>query len=360
MRVLVTGHLGYIGTVMTPRLQAAGHDLVGLDSDLYKRCTFGDSLPAVPWIKKDIRDVQISDLEGFEAVIHLAGLSNDPLGDLNPKLTYEINHLASVRLARLAKAAGVRRFIFSSSCSNYGAAGEEMLDEEAVLNPVTPYAKSKVLVERDLMQLADRDFCPTYLRNATAYGASPRLRFDLVLNNLVAWAHTTGKVYLKSDGSSWRPIVHVEDIARAFVAVLHAPQETVHNQAFNVGISEENYRVRELAEIVQATVPGCRLEYAADASPDKRCYRVDCSKLVRTLPELLPAWNARRGAKQLYRAFQRFEITLDAFEGPQFKRIDHIRMLQRSGLLDASLRWRSRECKIADSVSFADTVVEAA
>jgi len=253
MRVLVTGHLGYIGTVMVPMLIAKAHEVVGLDSDLFERCTFGDGIQNIPELKKDIRDVEVSDLNGFDAVIHLAGLSNDPLGDLNPELTYEINHAASVRLASLAKEAGVTRFIFSSSCSNYGAGGENFLNEESQFNPVTPYGISKVRVEQDVAKLADSNFSPTFLRNATAYGVSPRLRFDLVLNNLVAWAFTTGRVYIKSDGTPWRPIVHIEDISRAFIAVLHAPREVVHNQAFNVGRNDDNYRIRELAEIVEET-----------------------------------------------------------------------------------------------------------
>ncbi|HEX5949811.1 MAG TPA: SDR family oxidoreductase, partial [Actinomycetota bacterium] len=234
MRILVTGHRGYIGTILVPMLLAEGHEVVGLDSDLYQRCTFGDPPADVTAIRKDVRDVEPSDLEGYDAVVHLAGLSNDPLGDLNPTLTYDINHEGSVRLAILAKQAAVPRFVFSSSCSNYGAAGDEILTEESPFRPVTPYGVSKVRVEQDVSQLADERFSPTFLRNATAYGVSPRLRFDLVLNNLVAWAFTTGVVALKSDGTPWRPIVHVEDIAQAFIAVLHAPRERVHNQAFNV------------------------------------------------------------------------------------------------------------------------------
>src|SRR6266487_4583866 len=262
MRILVTGHNGYIGTVMAPLLRVEGHDVVGLDSDLFEGCNFGNPSPDVPCIRKDLRDIQASDVEGFDAIIHLAGLSNDPLGDLNPTLTYEINHAASVRLARLAKEGGIPRFLFSSSCSTYGAAGEDMVNEEAVFNPVTPYGHSKVLVEQDVAKLADSEFSPTFLRNATAYGMSPRLRFDLVLNNLVAWAFTTGRVYIKSDGTPWRPIVHIEDISRAFIAVLHAPREVVHNQAFNVGCTRENYQISELAEMVKKEVPGCRIEYA--------------------------------------------------------------------------------------------------
>jgi nucleoside-diphosphate-sugar epimerase len=347
MRVLLTGHKGYIGSVMAPMLAAAGHMVVGLDSDLFEQCTFGDPAPEIPQIRKDIREVQAADLEGFDALIHLAGLSNDPLGDLNPSLTYAINHLASVRLARLAKAAGVTRFLFSSSCSTYGAAGDDLIDEQAEFNPVTPYGHSKVLVERDVAQLADGRFSPTFLRNATAYGVSPRLRFDLALNNLVAWAFTTGRVYLKSDGTPWRPIVHIEDIGRAFLAVLHAPVDLIWNQAFNVGRSEENYRISELAEIAQEIVPGCRIEYAKDAGPDKRCYRVDCSKLARTLPEFKPQWDARRGAQQLYEAYQRFGLHLEDFEGPSYKRIDHIKKLMSTGRLDSSLCWREREVAVA-------------
>lgn len=340
MRILVTGHNGYIGTVLSPMLIAEGFVIVGLDSDLYANCTFGEGLPQIPEIKKDIRDVEASDLEGFDAIIHLAALSNDPLGNLNPALTYEINHQASVRLAQMAKEAGVPRFLFSSSCSTYGAAGDAILTEEAEFNPVTPYGYSKVLVERDVAEFADEHFSPVFLRNATAYGVSPRHRFDIVLNNLVAWAYTTGLVYLKSDGSPWRPIVHIEDISRAFIAALNAPRDVIHNQAFNVGINAENYRIRELADIVKEVVPGCRVEYAPDAEPDKRSYRVDFSKIERVLPEFKPKWNARQGARELYEAYQKYGVKLEEFEGPRYKRIDHIKQLLDLGQLDESLRRR--------------------
>jgi nucleoside-diphosphate-sugar epimerase len=339
MRVLVTGHLGYIGTVMVPMLIAARHEVTGLDSDLYERCTFGAAVPEVPQIRKDIRDVEPADLVGYQAVIHLAALSNDPLGNLNPELTYQINHVASVRLANIAKEVGVERFLFSSSCSTYGAAGDAMLTEEAKFNPVTPYGHSKVLVEQDVAKLADSNFSPTFLRNATAYGVSPRLRFDIVLNNLVAWAFTSGLVYLKSDGTPWRPMIHIEDISRAFIAVLTAPREVIHNQAFNVGVNEENYRIRDLAQIVQETVPECRIEYAPDAEPDKRTYRVDFSKIANALPEFKPQWNVRKGAQELYTAYRKYDLKLDEFEGPKYKRIAQIKQLIDSGLLDATLRW---------------------
>jgi nucleoside-diphosphate-sugar epimerase len=323
-------------------LSAVGHDVVGLDTDLYERCTFGASIPQITEIHKDIRDVQSADLDGFEAVIHLAALSNDPLGNINPDLTYDINHRAAVKIAKVAKEAGVSRYIFASSCSTYGAAGESMLTEEAEFNPVTPYGRSKVLVEQDVAKLADDNFSPTFMRNATAYGVSPRHRFDIVLNNLVAWAHTTGLVFLKSDGSPWRPIVHIEDISRAAIAALHAPREVVHNQAFNVGRNEENYRIRELAEIVKETVPGCRVEFAPDAEPDTRTYRVNFNKITEWLPEFKPKWNARRGAQELYEAYQKYGVALDEFEGPKYKRIDHIKQLLAAGTLDANLRWTEK------------------
>lgn len=339
MRVLMTGHNGYIGTVLVSMLQEAGHEVVGMDNDFFEACTFGPMIESVPNINKDIRDATARDLEGFEAVLHLAGLSNDPLGDFRPELTDAINHRATVHLGQLAKKVGVSRFVFSSSCSNYGASGDNWLDEESAFNPVTPYGISKVQSEQGLAKLADDNFSPTYLRNATAYGVSPRLRFDLVLNNLVAWAYTTGQVYLKSDGSPWRPIVHIEDISRAFLAVLHAPRELIHDQAFNVGRNEDNYRIRDLAVIVQETVPDCHLTIAPNAGPDKRNYRVDSSKILNTLPEFKPQWDARRGAKQLYEAYQKVGLTLNEFEGPRYKRITHIKNLVSDGRLDETLRW---------------------
>ncbi len=343
MRVLVTGHNGYVGTVLVPMLVKAGHDVVGLDTDLYQAATFGEEngTVAIPAIQKDVRDVTHADIDGVDAILHLAGLSNDPLGDLNPELTYEINHQASVRLAEIAKELGVERYIFSSSCSNYGAGVDDWLTEESAFNPVTPYGKSKVMVEQDVAKMADDNFSPTFLRSATAYGVSPRLRFDLVINNLTAWAYTTGLVYLKSDGTPWRPVVHIEDMALAFVAALHAPRELIHNEAFNVGRPEENYRIRELAEIVAEVVPNSRVEFAEGASPDKRNYRVDSSKIARTLPEYKPQWTARRGAQELYEAYQRVGLQVEEFEGPRYRRIDHIKMLMAEGRLDERLRWRA-------------------
>lgn len=343
MKTLVTGHKGYIGTVMVPLLLEAGHEVVGLDVDLFERCSFDDdAIVDVPERQKDIRDVTTDELRGFDAVIHLANLSNDPLGNLNPDLTYEINHRASVRLAESAKAAGVERFLFSSSCSLYGAADEaDRLTEEAPFNPVTPYGEAKVLVERDLASLADDAFSPVYMRNATAYGLSPRLRFDLVLNNLVAWAVTTGRIYMKSDGTPWRPIVHVEDIARAFRAALEAPREVVHDQAFNVGRTDENYQIREIAEIVGDVVPDCEVEYASDGGPDSRSYRVDFSKIAEALPAFQPEWTARRGAEELYRALRDTDLTPEDFEGPRYRRIKHIQNLLDSGELSTDLRWNA-------------------
>ena len=337
-RLLVTGHRGYIGTILVPKLVKAGYDVVGLDSDLFEGCDFGLPAPSVPTINKDIRDTEKKDLEGFDAVLHLAGLSNDPLGDLNPELTYEINHLASAHLARLAREAGVSRFIFSSSCSTYGAAGDDLLTEEADFNPVTPYGHSKVLAERDISPLASDRFCPVFLRNATAYGVSPRLRFDLVINNLVAWAYATGLVYLKSDGTPWRPIVHIDDISLAFLAAVEAPVDTVWNQAFNIGNTSENYRISELAEIVRQTVPDCKIEYAPDGGPDKRCYRVSCDKALNSLPGYKPTWDARKGAQELYEAYKEFGVRLEDFEGRRYKRVDHLKHSIQTGLVDQTLR----------------------
>jgi len=341
MHILLTGHKGYIGTVMVPMLLGAGHEVVGLDSDLFRQCTFQPGIHDIPEMRLDLRDARAQDLLGFEAVAHLGALSNDPLSDLNPDITYDINHAASVRLAQLAKEAGVARFLYSSSCSSYGQAGDDLVDETAELRPITAYAISKVRVEQDVAKLADERFSPTFLRNATAYGVSPRLRFDLVLNNLVAWAYAQGRVHIKSDGTPWRPIVHIEDISRAFLAVLAAPRDVVHNQALNVGQTEENYRISELADIVQEVVPGSRIEYAKDGGPDPRCYRVDFGKIRRLLPDFKPQWTARLGAEELYAAYRAVGLVIDDCEGPRFKRIDHLKQLLEAGRLDASLRWRT-------------------
>jgi len=341
MKILLTGSRGYIGSVMAPFLVRAGHEVVGIDTDLYRRSSFGEWQDPIETRQKDVRSLEARDLAGFDAVIHLAALSNDPLGDLNAQLTYDINHLASVRLAALAKEAGVPRFAFASSCSNYGAAGDAPVNEESALNPVTAYGESKVRVERDVIKLADDSFSPTFLRCATAYGVSPRLRFDIVLNNLVAWAFTSGKVMLKSDGSPWRPIVHIEDISRAFLAVLTVPRERVHAQAFNIGRNDQNYRIRDIAQIVKETVPGCEIAFADDAGPDKRNYRADFSKVARVLPEFQPQWDARKGARQLHDAYQAIGLVLSDFEGPRYRRIDQIKQLIAAGELGSDLRWVS-------------------
>lgn len=341
MKLLVTGHDGYIGCVLVPLLRQAGHEVVGLDSSLFGDCIFGEYEAGIEQRRLDVRDVAVEDLRGFDAVLHLAAISNDPIGDLNPDTTYAINHRASVELARRAKEAGVSRYIFSSSCSLYGAAaGAGALDESAAFNPVTPYGESKVLAERDISPLADDDFSPIFLRNATAYGLSPRLRGDLVVNNLVAFACMTGEVKMTSDGTPWRPLVHIEDISRAFLAALEAPREAVHNEAFNIGVDSENYQIRDVARIVEEVVPDSTVTLAAGAAPDKRSYKVSFAKVARQLPGFQPEWTVARGAEEMRDAFLSRAVTLDDFTSSRFMRIRRIKELQGDGLVDDELRWR--------------------
>ena len=339
MRVLLTGHLGYLGAVMAPFLQAAGHEVVGLDTGYYADCVLGPPPDPLPELRLDLRDVEPAHLEGFDAVVHLAALSNDPVGALDPRHTHDINHHASVRLARAAKQAGVTRFLYASSCSVYGVSDTSgALDETAPFAPATAYAESKVAVEADLSRLADDDFSPTSFRNATAYGWSPRLRTDIVLNDLVAWAVLTGEIRVLSDGTPWRPIVHVEDIARAFLAGLEAPREVVHDRAFNVGRDEENYQVAEIAAIVAEAVPGAEVVITGEAGNDPRSYRVDFGRITAALPAFRPAWTARRGAEELADAYRRHGLTLTA-AAEVFKRLPVLRGHREQGRLDESLRW---------------------
>jgi nucleoside-diphosphate-sugar epimerase len=339
MRVLVTGHQGYLGSVVVPRIRAAGHEVVGLDIGLFADCLLGGYDDEVDNLGIDLRDVGPEHLAGIDAVVHLAALCNDPIGNLNPDLTYEVNHRSAVRLARAAKRAGVRRFLFSSSCSLYGAGDEALLDETAGFAPVTPYGRSKILAEQDILTLADERFSPVFLRNATAYGYSPRLRGDLVVNDLVGHALLTGEVRLLSDGMAWRPLVHVADIAAAFVALLEAPREVVHAKAYNVGQTAENYLIRDVARLVAQSVPGSTVTFASGAGTDTRNYRVSCDRIAAEVPAFKPEWDVRAGIEQLIEEYRRWGLRIEDLTGPRHQRLKRIRALQEAGRLDEELRW---------------------
>jgi nucleoside-diphosphate-sugar epimerase len=342
VKVLLTGHHGYIGSVCAPLLADAGHEVVGLDTLFYRDCDLASATaPSTAELLLDVRDVRPQQLEGFDAVVHLAALSNDPIGDFSPELTREINFEATVSLARAARDAGVGRFVFSSSCSMYGAASDDAVDESAPLKPLSAYAESKVRSEEALAELAAPGFAAVSMRNATAYGVSRRLRVDLVLNNLVGWAHTTGKVKIMSDGTPWRPLIHIEDISRAALAALEAPEDVIRGEAFNVGRDSENYQVRQLGDIVQEVVAGSEVEYAGSGDPDPRSYRVSFAKLARAFPDLVLTWTARAGAEELAAAYRGAGLSLDEFESDRFTRLKRLRTLLERGELDSSLRWRA-------------------
>ncbi|MGO8763755.1 MAG: NAD-dependent epimerase/dehydratase family protein [Limisphaerales bacterium] len=340
-RVLVTGHNGYLGSVMAPHLAAAGYDVFGFDTGFFSDCNFTPDPEKFPTVKKDLRDLTPKDLEGFDAVVHLAALSNDPIGNLNDGWTEEINYQASVKLAELARAAGVERFLFSSSCIMYGAANTLEVNENSPLDPKTEYARSKVKAEKALMALADKNFSPVYIRNGTVYGVSPRMRFDTVLNDLVGSATTTGKVVVHSDGKPWRPVMHVQDVARYFQAFLEAPRDKIHNQAFNAGANSLNHQIIELARIAVQTVPGCKLEMVPKPGADQRTYKANFDKFAGTFPDFKFKWNATSGAAELYGAFKKVNLQHSDYTDKKFTRLKWLHHLLDSGCLDGSLRWKT-------------------
>jgi len=338
-KILITGHDGYIGSVMTPHLQGAGYDVTGLDTGYFSECTLVPGGGTMKVIKKDLRDLTAKDLEGFDAVVHLAALSNDPIGNLNDSWTEDINFHASVKLAELARSAGVQRFLFSSSCIMYGAANTEVVTEESPLDPKTEYARSKVKAEASITKLTAPGFSPVFLRNGTIYGVSPRMRFDTVFNDLLGMAATTGKVMVYSDGKPWRPVIHVQDVARMFEAALAAPVEKIHNQAFNAGANALNHQIIELANIAVKTVPGCKLEVVAKSGADQRTYKADFGKFAKTFPDFKFKWNAVTGAQELYEAFKRVGLKHEDFVDKKFTRLKWLRYLLDSKKLDGALRW---------------------
>lgn len=339
MRVCVTGSDGYLGSLLVPELMKLGHEVVGLDTGYYKeRMLYQPGWSAPLTIAKDLRSVEAKDLQGFDAMIHMAELSNDPLGQLAPHITYDINHKGSVHLAELARKAGVKRFIYMSSCSVYGVADQDFVTEESSVNPQTAYAECKSYVERDVKPLATKDFSPTFMRNATAYGASPRMRFDIVLNNLAGLAWTTKQIKMTSDGTPWRPLVHGLDISRALIAVLNAPKEAIHNEVFNVGDTNHNWRVREIAEIVGAAFPGCQVSFG-DSSADNRSYRVNFDKIRKHLPGFKCEWDAKRGAEQLAALFKRIDMLPETFQFRTFTRLKQLEYLIRTAQIDKNFFW---------------------
>ena len=343
MKVLVTGNKGYIGSVLCKELLRQGFEVVGFDTNFYNDCNFLNGDYDIKQINKDIREITHGDLEGINAIIHLAALSNDPMGELNPKLTSDINYRASVKLAKIAKKRGVERFIFSSSCSLYGVSGNDMIDENGKLNPITEYAKSKVESEKEISKLADKSFCPVFLRNATVYGISPMLRVDLVVNNLTGWAFTTGKIRIMSDGTPWRPLIHTQDICKAFIAVLRAPREIVHNQVFNVGKNEDNYQIKDIADIIIEMMPRCIVEYTGEHGVDNRTYRVDFSKIKRVLGKyFVPNWNLKKGVEDILTAYKEIDLTKEGFLGNKFTRLKRINYLLEKHYLDNEFHWIKR------------------